>query len=196
MAFKVLIVDDEADIQFLTTQKFRKSIRAGDFECRFASNGLEALEVLAQEKDIAVVVTDLNMPQMGGLSLLKALDEDPDIDADTIVVTAYGDVGQVRAAMNQGARDFLTKPVNYEALEAAIRKAAQGVQSRRDRKSSRVLKPQGRGPDERGAREALRRPLDEALQACARLEDAPLNEAQRKQLRSALELLRALDELR
>lgn len=122
---KVLFVDDEPDIVLLTKQKFRKQIASGVFELLFAQNGQEALDLIKNEPDIAVVVSDVNMPGMDGLTLLDRLKEYSPA-TKTIVVSAYGDTQTLRSAMNKGVFDFVTKPVNFNELgDAIVRTLAQ-----------------------------------------------------------------------
>lgn len=116
---KILLVDDEVDIEFLARQKFRKQITNGVFDFIFAQNGLDALEHIHNDPAIAVVVLDLNMPGMDGFTLLDKLKEfNPAIKA--IVVSAYSDTKTFRTAMNKGAYDFVTKPVDFKDLEDVI----------------------------------------------------------------------------
>lgn len=118
---KVLFVDDEPDFELLTKQKFRKQIAKGDFELLFAQSGQEALDLIEKEHDIAVVVSDVNMPEMDGLTLLEKLKEfNPAIK--TIIVSAYGDTKTLRSAMNKGVFDFVTKPVDFNELADAIKR--------------------------------------------------------------------------
>ena len=126
MSTILLVVDDEPDVQFLVKQKFRKQIRDEEYEFLFASNGLEAIEVLKEHPEIEVILCDVNMPQMDGISLLsktKALNS----TAQTIIVSAYGDMRNIRRAMNHGAFDFVTKPINFNDLGATINKTIQHV---------------------------------------------------------------------
>ncbi len=116
---KVLFVDDEPDVELLTKQKFRKQIASGVFDVLFAQNGQEALNFIEKEPDIAVVVSDINMPQMDGLTLLDKLNECSPA-TKTIVVSAYGDTKTLRAAMNKGVFDFVTKPVDFNELGETI----------------------------------------------------------------------------
>lgn len=116
---KVLFVDDEPDIELLTKQKYRKQVAEGVFNVLFALNGEEALQIIKENPDLQVVITDINMPQMDGLVLLDKLKEaNPAIK--TIVVSAYGDTNTLRAAMNKGAYDFVTKPINFTELGTLI----------------------------------------------------------------------------
>ncbi len=119
---KVLFVDDEPDIELLAKQKFRKQIASGVFDLLFAQNGQEALDLIKKEPSIAVVVSDVNMPEMDGLTLLDKLNE-MSPSPKTIVVSAYGDTKTLRATMNKGAFDFATKPINFNELEETILRA-------------------------------------------------------------------------
>lgn len=127
MSVKILVVDDEPDLELLVRQKFRRQIREGQFEFIFAHNGAEALETLRADREIGVVFTDINMPVMDGLELL-ARTYDFDSVIKTVVVSAYGDMENIRAAMNRGAYDFLTKPIDFNDLELTINKTVQRVQ--------------------------------------------------------------------
>lgn len=124
MTIKILVVDDEPDLELLITQKFRKKISSKDYNFIFASNGLAALKVLQEEKDIGIILTDINMPEMDGLMLLGELQrlERP---YKAIVISAYGDMSNIRSAMNKGAADFLTKPIDFQDLEKTIDKIIQ-----------------------------------------------------------------------
>jgi PAS domain S-box-containing protein len=127
MAAKILVVDDEPDIEPLIRQKFRKKIRQNELLFIFARNGAEALKKLQAQPDIDVVLTDLNMPEMDGLTLLTRLNEINPI-IKTIIISAYGDLEKIRAAMNRGAFDFLTKPLDLQDLEITLDKTLQHVQ--------------------------------------------------------------------
>src|SRR3984885_12961169 len=118
---KILVADDETDLEVLIKQKFRRQIREKEFEFVFAINGKDALEKLGQHTDIDIVLSDINMPEMDGLSLLVKL---PDVNPilKAVIVSAYGDMDNIRTAMNRGAFDFLCKPINFEDLEVTIRK--------------------------------------------------------------------------
>src|SRR6266704_1526556 len=118
---KILAVDDEADFETLIRQRFRRQIRAEEFDFRFAHHGEEALAVLAEEPDIELMLLDINMPVMDGLTLLAELRERQS-DVRAIIVSAYGDMTNLRTAMNRGAFDFVTKPVDLNDLEITIRK--------------------------------------------------------------------------
>ena len=123
---KILVADDEADLEMLIKQKFRKQIRENKYEFIFALNGNEALEKLQQNPDISIVLSDINMPEMDGLTLLTKLTEDSPL-VKTVMVSAYGDMENIRTAMNHGAFDFVCKPVNFEDLELTIQKTIHHV---------------------------------------------------------------------
>lgn len=116
---KILVVDDEADLEILIRQKFRKKIREGEYEFVFAINGRHALEQLQLHTNVDLVLSDINMPEMDGLTLLSRLNEQHTI-LKSVIVSAYGDMDNIRTAMNRGAFDFVTKPVNFEDLELTI----------------------------------------------------------------------------
>ena len=120
---KILSVDDEMDLELLLTQYFRRKIRKGEYEFFFAHNGLEALTVLLREKDINIILSDINMPEMDGLTLLTKINEMHNPAMKCIMVSAYGDMGNIRSAMNNGAFDFATKPIDLDDLSATIEKA-------------------------------------------------------------------------
>ncbi|HVG41116.1 MAG TPA: adenylate/guanylate cyclase domain-containing protein [Chitinophagaceae bacterium] len=123
---KILVADDEADLEMLIKQKFRRQIREHKYEFVFALNGNEALERLKQHPDIDIVLSDINMPGVDGLTLLNKLsDVSPLIK--TVIVSAYGDMTNIRTAMNRGAFDFITKPVDFEDLQLTIEKTLQHV---------------------------------------------------------------------
>jgi PAS domain S-box-containing protein len=127
MPSKILVVDDEPDLEILIRQKFRQQIRQQKLNFVFARNGVEALEKVRLEPDIDVVLTDINMPQMDGLTLLTELKAaHPLIKA--VIVSAYGDMENIRTAMNRGAFDFLTKPINFQDLEITTSKTLEYVQ--------------------------------------------------------------------
>ena len=118
-AMKILVVDDEPDLEVLVRQKFRRQVREGRFDLVFAHNGAEALEVLARDASINIVLSDINMPVMDGLTLLGKLTE-LDRILKAVIVSAYGDMQNIRIAMNRGAFDFVTKPIDFEDLEITI----------------------------------------------------------------------------
>lgn len=124
---KIMVVDDEVDLEPLIRQKFRKQINEGVFEFVFAYNGLEALSKLIEEPDIRLILSDINMPEMDGLTLLTRLKELKNPMLKTVIVSAYGDMENIRTAMNRGAFDFLTKPISFDDLEITIRKTLEEV---------------------------------------------------------------------
>jgi class 3 adenylate cyclase/response regulator of citrate/malate metabolism len=118
---KILVVDDELDLELLIKQKFRKKIREKVYDFVFAHNGFEALAKLAEEPDIDMILSDINMPEMDGLTLLTKLPEaNPILKA--VMVSAYSDMDNIRTAMNRGAFDFVCKPVNFDDLDITIEK--------------------------------------------------------------------------
>src|ERR1700743_1608335 len=123
---KILVVDDEADLEALVKQKFRKKIRENVYEFVFAQNGEDALQKVSDHPDLDIVLSDINMPIMDGLTLLSRLPEaNPVLKA--VVVSAYGDMQNIRTAMNRGAFDFVCKPVDFEDLDLTIEKTLQHV---------------------------------------------------------------------
>jgi len=131
MSSKILVVDDEPDLEVLVLQKFRRSIRKGKYEFTFARDGSEALEVLNADPEIDIVLSDINMPRMDGLTLLGHLDDvSPLLRA--VIVSAYGDMENIRTAMNRGAFDFITKPINFDDLQITIDKTISDIANLRD----------------------------------------------------------------
>jgi adenylate cyclase len=131
MMTKILVVDDEPDLEALLVQKFRRQIREGQLSFLFARDGLEALTKLAENRDVDMVVSDINMPRMDGLSLLAKLQEAEE-KLSTIIVSAYGDMANIRTAMNRGAFDFLTKPIDFADLETTIDRTIRHVEVLRE----------------------------------------------------------------
>lgn len=131
MTAQILVVDDEPDLELLIQQKFRHQIREGVVTFLFARDGADALAQLQSNGAIDVVVTDINMPGMDGLSLLRKLQETEE-KPSTIIVSAYGDMANIRTAMNRGAFDFLTKPIDFPDLEATIAKTIRHVEVLRE----------------------------------------------------------------
>ena len=127
----ILFVDDEPDLEALILQKFRRQIRDGLINFMFARDGLEALESIEQHPHVDMVVSDINMPRMDGLSLLQKLQEAED-KKSTIIVSAYGDMSNIRTAMNRGAFDFLTKPIDFVDLETTIQKTIRHIEMLRE----------------------------------------------------------------
>jgi sigma-B regulation protein RsbU (phosphoserine phosphatase) len=136
MAASILIVDDETDLELLILQRFRRQVREGLYQFHFARNGAEALAALEAEPAVEVVMTDINMPVMDGLTLLARLRERPG-PLGTVVVSAYGDMPNIRAAMNQGASDFLTKPIDFHDFEVTLDKTLQQVRRLRQAAADR-----------------------------------------------------------
>ena len=123
---KILVVDDEPDLEILIRQKFRIKIREGQYSFVFASNGLHALEQLELHPDVEIVLSDINMPEMDGLTLLSKLN-DQHVLLKAVIVSAYGDMENIRTAMNRGAFDFITKPVDFHDLELTIERTLSHV---------------------------------------------------------------------
>lgn len=137
MTTRILVVDDEPDLEALIQQKFRHQVREGVVNFLFARDGVEALGVLEKNQDVDLVVTDINMPRMDGLSLLQKLQEG-DEKLSTIIVSAYGDITNIRTAMNRGAFDFLTKPIDFSDFEATIAKTIRHVGALREARRRQV----------------------------------------------------------
>ena len=123
---KILVADDETDLEMLIKQKFRQKIREQQYEFVFAANGNDALEKILQHPDIDIVLSDINMPEMDGLTLLSRLSESSPL-IKAVIVSAYGDMQNIRTAMNRGAFDFITKPINFEDLTLTIEKTLKHV---------------------------------------------------------------------
>ena len=135
---EILVVDDEADLELLVRHHFRKPIAAGQLKFHFAGDGEQALHSLSMHSAIDLVITDINMPVMDGLTLLRRAGELPRI-LKTVIISAYDDMENIRAAMNGGAYDFLTKPIDFSDLEKTIAKSQrellilrQGQEARED----------------------------------------------------------------
>ena len=124
---KILSVDDEVDLELLLTQYFRRKIRKGEYEFFFAHNGLEALRVMLEHPDIDIILSDINMPEMDGLTLLARINEMRKPGLKCIMVSAYGDMDNIRQAMNSGAFDFATKPIDLDDLQRTIDKAVEQI---------------------------------------------------------------------
>jgi sigma-B regulation protein RsbU (phosphoserine phosphatase) len=131
LSMKIMVVDDEVDLEPLIRQKFRRQIRNEEYHFVFAHNGLEALSKLIEYPDICIILSDINMPEMDGLTLLLKLKELKHPSLKTVVVSAYGDMDNIRTAMNRGAFDFLTKPINFEDLEITINKTIEEINQQR-----------------------------------------------------------------
>jgi class 3 adenylate cyclase/FixJ family two-component response regulator len=118
---KILVADDEVDLEMLIKQKFRQKIREQEYEFVFAVNGNDALAKIQLHPDIDIVLSDINMPEMDGLTLLSRLGESSPL-IKSVIVSAYGDMENIRTAMNRGAFDFITKPINFEDLSVTMEK--------------------------------------------------------------------------
>ena len=131
MPATILVVDDEPDLQELVRQKFRRQIRNGELAFRFAGDGEEALSVIQEAAELDLVLSDINMPRMDGLTLLGHL-QDIDRQLRTVIVSAYGDMANIRTAMNRGAFDFVTKPIDFNDLEVTIKKTLDDLNTLRE----------------------------------------------------------------
>jgi len=170
-AAKILAVDDEADFELLIRQRFRRRIRAQEFEFRFAHHGEEALAVLADEPDIELMLLDINMPVMDGLTLLSEL-RARQSSVRAIIVSAYGDMANIRTAMNRGAFDFVTKPVDLGDLEITIDKTLEDTARRRELEARRAAAER--------ARTNLARYFSPQLAALLAEKDEPLGAVRRQ----------------
>lgn len=128
---KILVVDDEADLEVLIRQKYRQKIREEHYQFVFAVNGTEALQKLQHHADLDMVLSDINMPEMDGLTLLSRINELNPL-MKTVMVSAYGDMDNIREAMNRGAFDFITKPINFDDLSVTIEKTLRQVEQLRE----------------------------------------------------------------
>ncbi|MFA6233930.1 MAG: SpoIIE family protein phosphatase [Bacteroidota bacterium] len=135
---QILVVDDEPDLELLIRQRFRRKIRDGAYEFSFAANGKEALDFVDSRARVDVILSDINMPVMDGLTLLANLQEIEHGNFKTIIVSAYGDMGNIRTAMNRGAFDFVTKPIDFEDLEITIEKTILHVLELRNAEANRL----------------------------------------------------------
>ena len=122
---RVLVVDDEPDVETLIRQRFK---RRNGFEFVFARNGQEALEKVRKDPELSLVVTDINMPVMDGLALLRSLNELDGRLVKAIILSAYGDMENIRTAMNRGAYDFLTKPIDFEDFESTLKRTSAALE--------------------------------------------------------------------
>ena len=127
MTAQILVVDDEPDLEALIQQKFRHQIRDGAVNFLFACDGVDALAVLKAIHDVDMLVVDINMPRMDGLTLLQKLQENEE-KISTIIVSAYGDMANIRTAMNRGAFDFLTKPIDFSDFETTVTKTIRHIE--------------------------------------------------------------------
>ena len=138
-----MVVDDETDLEVLIKQKFRKQIRQNEYEFLFAINGRDALDQLGADPEVDIILSDINMPEMDGLTLLSKLQESSPL-IKSVIVSAYGDMENIRVAMNRGAFDFITKPINFEDLtitmEKTIKQAKQIKDTLKAIKENNILK--------------------------------------------------------
>ena len=139
MAARMMVVDDEPDLESLIRQKFRREIRENEYEFLFAQNGVEALAKLADNPDLSVILTDINMPEMDGLTLLERLADLRKPILKAVVISAYADIENIRTAMNRGAFDFLTKPIDFADLEKTIQRSRAGAKMSVSRSVAEVL---------------------------------------------------------
>ena len=140
MAIKILSVDDEQDLESLLTQYFRRKIRKGEYVFSFAHNGLEALKMILEHPDFDIILSDINMPEMDGLTLLTKINEMRNPAMKCIMVSAYGDMDNIRTAMNHGAFDFAMKPIDMEALERTIQKDVEQISNNKKTKTKKTKK--------------------------------------------------------
>jgi signal transduction histidine kinase len=143
VATRILVVDDEPDVELLINQQFRRQIRAGEFTFSFARDGEQALTVLQNDAGFDLMLLDINMPVMDGLTLLARL---PELQAQVraIIVSAYGDMPNIRTAMNRGAFDFVLKPIDMVDLQATIRKALDNIAKLREIERRRLAAERAR----------------------------------------------------
>ncbi|HAY34443.1 MAG TPA: adenylate/guanylate cyclase domain-containing protein [Ignavibacteria bacterium] len=128
---KILVADDEPDLEMLIKQKFRQKIRDKEYQFVFAVNGNDALIKIKEHNDIDILLSDINMPEMDGLTLLSRLNDSNTL-IKSVIVSAYGDMENIRIAMNRGAFDFITKPINFEDLSTTIEKTLKYVSQIKD----------------------------------------------------------------
>jgi len=128
---KILVADDEADLELLIKQKFRRQIREQQYEFVFAGNGVQALKLVEDNLDIEMVLSDINMPEMDGLTLLSKLSETKPL-LKTVIISAYGDMENIRTAMNRGAFDFLCKPIDFTDLDLTMEKTLKHIKQVKD----------------------------------------------------------------
>lgn len=125
---RILVVDDEPDLQMLILQRFRKQIKDDTYDFCFAENGEDALDMLRETDDISLVLSDINMPKMDGLTFLTEAQKLENPMFKTVIVSAYGDMDNIRTAMNRGAFDFVTKPIDFSDLSTTIEKTLREIQ--------------------------------------------------------------------
>lgn len=128
---RVLVVDDEPDIETLIRQRFKRRNGNFGFEFAFARNGAEALRQIEADPDLELVITDINMPVMDGLELLSRINTLSGRTVKAVILSAYGDMGNIRTAMNRGAFDFLTKPIDFADFETTLRRTRDALEAER-----------------------------------------------------------------
>ena len=133
----ILVVDDEPDVEQLILQKFRKKIASREYEFTFARHGEEALEKLTNNGSINLILTDINMPVMDGLTLLTKINDFNNPILRSVIISAYGDLENIRTAMNRGAYDFITKPIDLNDLEITIEKSLKEIEAYKQALTSR-----------------------------------------------------------
>ena len=134
--YKILVVDDEPDLEPLVLMRMRKEIRSGLYDFQFARNGVEALQVLKDKGDFDMVLSDINMPQMDGLTLLEQI-SGAEEDLRSVIISAYGDMQNIRTAMNRGAFDFIIKPIDFDDFRTTITRGLSQLAKWREALSSR-----------------------------------------------------------
>jgi len=135
---KILVVDDEPDLEQLILQKFRKKIGTNEYEFQFARDGAEAFEKILNNDSLDLILTDINMPVMDGLTLLSKIKQLNNRLHRSVIVSAYGDMENIRTAMNRGAYDFITKPIDLNDLEITIEKSLRETELYKQALSSRI----------------------------------------------------------
>lgn len=137
MPAQVLVVDDEPDLELLVRQRFRRQIRSGEYHFLFARDGEEALALIDANPGVDIVLSDINMPGMDGLTLLTRLKESPAL-LRAVIVSAYGDMKNIRTAMNRGAFDFVTKPIDFDDLALTLARTLADLQALREARRQRA----------------------------------------------------------
>jgi CheY-like chemotaxis protein len=144
MSASILVVDDEPEVADLFRQRFRREVREGTYVMHFANSGEDALQQLGNgiEPQLIVILSDINMPGMDGLQLLRHVKEQRP-DMPVMMVTAYGDDERRRRARDLGAFEFLAKPVDFERLKAQLRQlsTAAGLKQGADRSTAYLGNP-------------------------------------------------------
>lgn len=170
---KILSVDDEPDVESLLAQSFRKHIRSGQFQFTFAYDGADALRKLTEQQDLEVILLDINMPVMDGLTFLAHVHE-AGSDVRVVMVSAYGDLSNIRLSMNRGAYDFIMKPVDMSDLETTIRKTAAEVRRYRELREEKLAAER--------CRRNLSRYFSPKMAEYLALQDEPLGPVRRQEV--------------